>query len=481
MKSINIIILLSFSLYIISQTSTPISFTNPGTGYSISGNTVTITSDGTYELTGSETNKQIIVSSSSKIYLNSFSLINNNNLTPIIINSNKNVELILKGESTLQDSSTNSNNSIIYLQSSSSLIISGTGTLNLNPNKQMALYGQTSSSFIGNDGANIKISSNLQNIWGIYSLGKINFNNLIFIYSCPNGRYHSLYSQEEIRIIKGIYNITSGRGKGIMTTGDIYLGEENSLNDADLVINIETLEDGIESMKLVINSGIININSGEEGINIDSENNLCDDDIKCSGNCACSLVMKKGNLTLISKEDGLNVNGDITFSGGNIIIFSSGNLDAKPIEQDGLFQINGGNIIAAGISRTLGLYATTTQVAKVYSGTINSGQRLEIFGKNNNNKLIGLNIPRNVNNIYFNFPEDFIVKINNVEITTSNANNNTNNNGGRRYDDDDDDWDDDDLDDDDWDDDDDFVNYKSGSYLKLLNMGLLLYIMALML
>ena len=39
-----------------------------------------------------------------------------------------------------------------------------------------------------------------------------------------------------------------------------------------------------------------------------------------------------------------------------------------------------------------------------------------------------MNIPRNVNNVYFNFPEDFIVKINNVEISTSNANNNTNNN-----------------------------------------------------
>ena len=46
-------------------------------------------------------------------------------------------------------------------------------------------------------------------------------------------------------------------------------------------------------------------------------------------------------MTLISKEDGLNVNGDINFSGGNIIIISSGDLDAKPIEQDGLFQING--------------------------------------------------------------------------------------------------------------------------------------------
>ena len=59
MKLINTIILLSCTLYIISQISTPISFTNPGTGYSILGNTVTITSDGTYELTGSEINKQI--------------------------------------------------------------------------------------------------------------------------------------------------------------------------------------------------------------------------------------------------------------------------------------------------------------------------------------------------------------------------------------------------------------------------------------
>ena len=202
---INTIILLSFLLYIISQVSTPISFTNPGTGYSISGNIVTITSDGTYELTGSQTNKQIIVASLSKIYLNSFSLINNDNLTPLIINSNKNLEIILQGESTLQDSSTNSNNGIIYLQSYSSLIISGTGTLNLNPNKQMALYGQASSSFIGNEGANIKISSNSQNVGGIYSLGKINFNNLIFIYSCPNGRYNALYSKEEIRIINPLF------------------------------------------------------------------------------------------------------------------------------------------------------------------------------------------------------------------------------------------------------------------------------------
>ncbi len=58
MKLLNIIILLNLSLYIISQTSIPISFTNPGTGYTIAGNIVTITTAGTYDLTGSETDKK---------------------------------------------------------------------------------------------------------------------------------------------------------------------------------------------------------------------------------------------------------------------------------------------------------------------------------------------------------------------------------------------------------------------------------------
>ena len=123
MKLFIIIILLNLSLYIKTQTSIPISFTNPGTGYTISGNVVTITTAGTYDLTGSVTDKQIIVASSSKLNLNSFSFINDENLSPIIINSNQNVELILSGESTLQDSSSNVNNGVIYLQNSATLTI----------------------------------------------------------------------------------------------------------------------------------------------------------------------------------------------------------------------------------------------------------------------------------------------------------------------------------------------------------------------
>ena len=115
MESRTILIIL-YLTYLITVKSTTISFSSSGTGYTLTENTVTINTDGDYDLTNSYTNKQIVISSSSTLNLNSFSLINSNTLTPIIISSTKNVELILSGESTLQDSSSNLNDGVIYLK-----------------------------------------------------------------------------------------------------------------------------------------------------------------------------------------------------------------------------------------------------------------------------------------------------------------------------------------------------------------------------
>ena len=114
------------------QSPTTISFDASGTGYTLNTDktTATITSTGTYDLTGSLTDKQIIVSSSCTINLSSLTLSNSGSLTPILISESQEVELALIGESTLIDSSTNENNGTIYLQSGASLTISGEGTLN---------------------------------------------------------------------------------------------------------------------------------------------------------------------------------------------------------------------------------------------------------------------------------------------------------------------------------------------------------------
>lgn len=244
-KSFYFLIILHLTIFVFSQ-STTIDFTISGTGYTISDNTVTISTDGTYDLSGSLTDKKIIVSSSSTLNLNTFSLINSGELTPIIISSNKVVEFILTENSTLQDSTTNEQEGTIYLESGATLKISGSGTLNINPNKFMAINGTEGTSLTVNDGATISITSENNNIGGIYLRNGITFSNAIYTYSCPNGAYHALDSENSIKIIKGTYNIISGNGKGIQTEKNLYLGEENG-NNSDLILNIKTSDEGIEA------------------------------------------------------------------------------------------------------------------------------------------------------------------------------------------------------------------------------------------
>ena len=108
-------VLICFFTFFELHSPTTISFDTSGTGYSLNTDKTiaTITSTGTYDLTGSLIEKKIIVSSSCTINLSSLTLSNSGSLTPILISENQEVELALYGESTLTDSSTNENNGTI--------------------------------------------------------------------------------------------------------------------------------------------------------------------------------------------------------------------------------------------------------------------------------------------------------------------------------------------------------------------------------
>ena len=139
MKKTYIFLFVYFSLLIKIQSSTSISFSASGEGYTVSDNIVTISNEGTYDLSGKQTDAKIIISASCTLNLNSFSIFNIEESTPIVINPNKEVNIILTGESSLTDSSTNENDGTIYLQSGASLTISGNGSLNKYPNKFMVI------------------------------------------------------------------------------------------------------------------------------------------------------------------------------------------------------------------------------------------------------------------------------------------------------------------------------------------------------
>ena len=396
MRIIKSLIILSLILLIKSDETIDFSSLSSGTGYTVSDNTVTISSDGTYTLQGTNSNKNIIVSSSAILILNSLSLTSTGTLTPLIIDSSNSVSITLSGTSTLVDSSLNENEGVIYLRSGASLTISGSGTLNLTPNKNMAING-TDSTSLTVDGGNIVVSSSTSGIGGIYLRKQIIFNDCTYKYTASSGINHAIDSEGNITIKKGTYTINSGSGKGIQTEKYLYLGQSNADN-SDLTIDIDTSNEGIEAEILEVYSGTITINTDEDGIN--AAGGDCDEEGTCRGNCKCYMSFSGGVVDINAGEDGLDSNGDITISGGKIIVYGASTGADQPIDQDGQLKITGGTLFAAGSNEMGGITATNSQNYLTYTNTIASGKTITITDSNNN-QVLNLNNKKEVKYVYF--------------------------------------------------------------------------------
>ena len=99
--------------------------------YTVEEKTIILSIDnGNYKLSGTSNIYNIKVSSSCTINLNSLTLASPAS-TPILIEQNKIVTLILFGESYLADTSLNQNEGVIYLNKEAKLTISGEGILNI--------------------------------------------------------------------------------------------------------------------------------------------------------------------------------------------------------------------------------------------------------------------------------------------------------------------------------------------------------------
>ena len=393
MKVIYLILFILLSSFInIKSDSISANFTTAGEGYTISGDILTITGEGTYNFSGYYTNKKIIVSSSCKLNFRGFTINNNESLTPLVISENKVVEIVLFSYSDLFDSKTNENNGTIYLESGASLIISGTGNLCIYPNKSMAINGSDETSLIVNDRAYIHIETQSKTIGGIYLGKSITFNNARLVYNGAKwglsyygqkGGNHAIESGGDIKIIKGYYNIASEKGKGIK----------------------------------YIYSGSIEIKAGDYVIIATSSGTDCDETVQCSGNCACYISIEGGMLQATAREDGLNANGDIFISGGIIIVFSNSIDDYQPIDGDGILKIAGGIVIAGG-SRYGEVNAQTNQIEKIYRGVITSGDNITI-NDDLESEIYSFEALKSASYIYFNYESFFTVKKNGLQLNLS--------------------------------------------------------------
>lgn len=361
------------------------SITVNGTGATANANEVTITSSGTYEISGTLDDGQIIIDTDDenlvRIIFNKIN-IKNTTTTPFFV-KNASKTIIILADNTqnyVSDASSYVNeedaNAAIY--SKDDLTIFGNGSLIVNANYN---DGITSKDGLIIKSGNININSVDDGIRGkdylIVKGGSITI----------NSEGDGLKSDNEddatmgyIYIEDGVINITAeddaiqAETDVLISSGDITIttggGSSSSISESAsakglkgnvcIVVeggsfNINSADDAIHSNnKIVINSGIFDISSGDDGIHSDSSLGIYGGDINITksyeGIESENIVINDGNIHIVASDDGINAAGGNDGSGmggrggtqssGNNFLYISGGYIVVNAAGDGI-DVNG--------------------------------------------------------------------------------------------------------------------------------------------
>lgn len=156
-------------------------------------------------------------------------------------------------------------------------------------------------------------------------------------------------AEAEINIISG--NITvSAADDGIHCDYLMNIGQKGTEGPT---ITVEKSYEGLEAATLNIYSGNINITAEDDGINA-ANSDLTD--------YAFSIDISGGSIYVYSSAgDGLDSNGTLTVSGGELQAWTASTADDQPLDADGTITVSGGTVLAAGGSAGMGMKTSAEQ------------------------------------------------------------------------------------------------------------------------
>lgn len=375
-----------------------------GSGVTKSESTVTITKAGTYYITGTISDGNIVVNAdkSDDVIL----ILDNCNITSKTtapINGVKcgklTINLAENSKNTVTDSSsyltftdTEKEEPDAAIFTKTDLIINGSGSLTVNANYNDAIASKDGLKIIN---ANITINSTDD---GIRGKDYVAINNANLTIKAEGDGIKTTNDTDTtlgyIVIEGGSINITAGADGvqaetvinisedavvNIKTQGEISSSNKNqgfgwqmqttsSSTDSSSskglkagteitiksgTINITSTDDAIHSNgNILINGGTYGISAGDDGIHADTNiviNNGTINIAKSYEGIESSYIeINGGNITVNSTGDGLDANGSLYVNGGTIVVIGPTSSGNGPLDYDGEFVVTGGNLIVYG-------------------------------------------------------------------------------------------------------------------------------------
>jgi len=309
-----------------------------GDGAAVDGAMVTITDAGSYSLSGTLTDGQIIVDAAGVVSLILDGVeINSVTSAAIDVQNADSVTITLtEGTQNRITASANADEIEAALFSNVDLTIDGSGSLTVQSDNNHGIASETALSIIdmptitvnaGGDGLKSTVSMAIES-------------GAVSIESGDDG-------------IQSDQDFVMNGGSLVIPAVDKALHSTYNLEINDGVINILTAEEGIEGGYITINGGDLNIVTNEDGINV----SIPDEDTTAEAASGRSfnaelnpyyLQINGGSILVNAEGDGLDSNASIEITGGTTIVYGPTQSMNGAIDYDGIFNINGGTLIAVG-------------------------------------------------------------------------------------------------------------------------------------
>lgn len=316
-------------------------------GVKVDGETVTITSGGTYRLSGALLKGRLVVATTKddvvRIILDGVSLssesgsaIEVEEANEVLLYLEEGTENSVSDASTYADTSEDAANAAIY--SMADLTIAGSGALEVQGNYQDGI--------VSKDGL-VLASGN------------------VTVEAADDG----IKGKDYTVVLDGSYRITAtgdgikstndtdeGRGWLLLNGGDLKVsaGADAIKAQTTLTINggtttVSKSTEGLEAASIIMNGGTVNITSSDDGVNAAGASST-EQGGGMGGEAAGDyhIQISGGEMTVNAEGDGLDSNGDISITGGTVLVNGPTGNGNGAIDANGDITVNGGTLAATG-------------------------------------------------------------------------------------------------------------------------------------